>query len=396
MTVKGNHYAIKTAVDYIDTLKDVMVAAGWQLVGPTDTLVNRTAQDDKHARILGWFLQSNGEDGTKDWHVHLHWAMNYNTRQPGGWYNWLTAAITNSQTDSIPIHDATGLATNDIIIIDGEAILIGTVDTTGAGGTAAPHYLNGCTRGYGSTSPEAHDAGDVLILAYDNSAGTSIQPYFRLYAYRDLTNSVGQSTGVISWSIGDTGNVDPIIGLDGWTSGETWENGQGLLKINDAGSAHNGQMRWIKTDDGAGRYTYDKFKTTTPGVAVGVYDCDIVSGGWGIPNSNNQQVGASSVLKMSTPFVGPKGVETIAKDVWFVVSKDTITAMHKDGSEYQPFYWGAYKPFTDERTTSDPAVLCWPLLLLQTPSCNPATVFSGNWWIGSSNKFWKCFHLFNQ
>lgn len=354
MAHKGNHYEIKGALDFIGKLKDFMVACGWQLVGPTDTEPNRIAQDDKHAHILGWFLNSNGEDGSKDQHVHLHWGEGPSSRLPGGLTTWLTAGITASQTDAIPLHDATDLAAGDVVQIDGEGIQVGSVDTSGTGGAGDPHYLNGCVRGYGTTDPATHDAGDTVARVIDNG-GESAYPYIRQYVYRDLANAVGVSDPTVTWSLGEKSNADPITGLI-YPSGRAWDNGLGLLKVADSGSSHDGQMRWIKTDDGAGRYTWVKFKTSAPGVGVGSYKCEIISGGWMPGISNNQLVGSSSQLKTPVMSGGPSGIPLVQTDAWFYGNKDGVAVVFKAGTTYRAWYFGDYVPFANPASTTATAV----------------------------------------
>lgn len=344
MAYKGTHYSVNNCFDVINRLKDFLVACGWQLVGPTDTEAHRIAQDDKHAKILGWFLNSNGEDGNKDLHVHLSTTKDYNTRSHTWWYDWLTAGITAVQTDNIPVQDATSVVGGAVVSIDDEQILVGSVDTSGS-----PHYLNGCVRGYGPTTAAAHDAGDVVSLLYNNGSNY-LRPLIDMYIYRDLVNPIAGSSGTISWSLGTTGNADPMTGLDNYNAnGRTFKN-MTLIKV--VGGTHDGKMRWVTDDDGAGRYTWTKFKT-----APGAYHAQMISNGWHLCSGSKQQlVGTYSGYKTSTPYGIISYSSTVARDMWVYGNKDGFALVYKNGTTYRCWYYGAYVPFASPLYTTANAV----------------------------------------
>lgn len=355
MSFKGNHYTFHNCIEARDIIKDFLVACGWQLVGPTDTEPHRIAQDDKHARILGWFLQSNGEDGNKDLNFHLSTGYDYADRGHTWWYDWLESGITDVQTDNIPLLDATALGAGWVVEINGEQILIGSVDTSGGGGPGDPHYLNGCTRGYGGTTAVAHDAGDV-VSALGNGGTNYLRLYIDNYVYRDLVNAIAESddSGGIGWTIGQTSNADPITGLDGYDSGgRTFKN---TCLIKAVGGAEDGKMRWVTNDDGAGRLTWTKFKT-----APGPVNCEILSNGWGLASgSRMQQSGGSYYDYLSSSPYGFQTHQTApgTKDMWLYGSKDGFAMVYKAGTVYRIYYYGAYVPYANpiyKATTGDVA-----------------------------------------
>ena len=347
MSYKANHYAIHNCIEARDFIKDFLVACGWQLVGPTDTEPHRIAQDDKHARILGWFLQSNGEDGNRDLHLHLSTGYDYADKGHTWWYDWLESGITDVQTDGIPLLDATTIVAGAVVEINGEQILVGSVDTSGGGGPGNPHYLNGCTRGHGGTTATAHDAGDVVSLLFNNGANF-LRLYIDNYVYCDLVNPIAQSddSGGIGWTLGQTGNADPIVGIDAFPSGRTFEY-TSLIKA--VGGSEDGKMRWVTGDDGAGRLVWTKFKS-----APGAVNCGILSTGWGLAShSRNQIIGTISDYKSSSPY----GFQTYeaspgTRDMWLYGNKDGFVMVYKTGTTYRIYYYGAYIPFANPLYTT--------------------------------------------
>lgn len=331
MAYKGNPYQTKSCLLALDAMKDFLVACGWVLVGPTDTEAHRIAQDDPFAHILGWFLQSNGEDGAQDLHLHLYAADDYDSRGPQKTYNWLADDITISQTDNIPVYDATNFNAGGVYQINGELILVGTVDT-------GNDELNGCTRAYQSTTPAVHYQDDTIVEVWDGSS-KYLRPYIMCYAFRDLENGIAESSGSVTWTLGAETNSGAISGLDGYKA-ETFSYGS-MIKITDGSQA--GKMRLILSDS-AGIFTYTPFKTAPGGANV-----EIISYGHFPCTSCKQNVGTNSYYKAGSFY----NFNSIGDVSFFAFgSKDGLGIMHLAGSEYRPLYFGRLHTLRDPNYTT--------------------------------------------
>jgi hypothetical protein len=321
MAYKGKVYTsfLGSAYHQIEIIRDFLLACGWKLVGPTATAAMRTAQDDLHGHILGWYLHSNGEDGTKD--LHLHMGVQEDSASPMSCpsYSYLSANIDDTVT-TIPVNDSSVFAATGRVKIGGELITY-----TGA----AANELTGCTREADGSTKAAHFSREVVVQC------GFFKPYFDLYSYRDLIHSIAESDDAlgVTWVLGIATTTGAVTGLDGYKSG-AFKYGA-LLRVLEGD--HAGKVRPIWADV-AGDLSYAPFFS-----APGPVNCDIVSQGF-LPcvSRRDERAGANWAHHTSAPKVGFDGDGSTA--LLCVGSKDGFLLGSQIGeSDYYNFvYYGTY------------------------------------------------------
>jgi len=343
MAYKGNHYTVASAQHLLETIKDFLVACGWSTIGPSADLAARQAQDDEHAHILGWFLHSDGEDGQQDIHMHMSTNKGHQTRTIGCDFTYLNGDHLDVGATSFAVDDASLFVDGGIIKIGNELIAIGVVDTGG-------DNLNGCTRGYGGTTPEAHYDDDVVLELTWGGQGanedTCARPCIELFAFRDLDNELAASDAAST--LGDDASVGNISGLDGYE--EDKFNYHALIKVAQVGHADEGKMRWINNSTNGGAYSYQKFKTPPGSVNSG--DVHVLSGGFFPPATRRAPTpGTNHSLFFGIPYNFP-GTFSTPCNVWLYGNKDGFLIVYLRGSTYYGYYWGNYIPISSPLTTN--------------------------------------------
>lgn len=327
MSFKGKHVLCNSSVDLCKKLADFLVNdCGWihDPNSPTRDLSARTAQEDKHAFILGWFLKSNGEDGTQNIPLHIG-TWNYNNNRL--WHSdlhYLSAGISSSATSIALVAAIPNLGNGEMIQIGDELIQVGIAGTT----------LTSCVRGMYGTTAAAHDAGDVAIRI------TNCTPALTISGARELSNPLMSSTGTVTWSLG-TESCGNDIGVDSSDLNTTYDDNK--LNYCALMKAADGRMRWItsQTCETTGKLRlsgYSPFYNPP-----GAQHISILSPAMHPQISRHQSVGANSNLRC-----GCLRYDYIAspKDCWFYGSKDGVAVVVLMGNNnYIVHYAGLYQPF---------------------------------------------------
>lgn len=348
MAYKGKHILVNSTLDFNKKLAEFLVNdCGWihDPNSPTKDLTARTAQDDKHAFKLGWFLKSNGEDGNQDIPIHIGWLDISNiSSYYQMWYGrtaYLSTAMSAVDT-SITLKSAmTNLANGDIIQIGDELIYVGVVS-----GTA----LTSCVRGYYGTTATTHDIRDVVARI------TSSAPAITVFALRDLANPLMSSSGAPGWSFGETATSGNNVAMD--TTLATARDGSklnhcSLVKITSG--TESGKMRFVTSQActianqiGLG---YDEFYST-PGSA----SCQILTTGMHPQVSRHMSSGYQG--NTFNTAIYPTAIN-LPRDCWLYGSKNGFTVvMLAANNTYRIYYWGMYAPYgsmakTTATSTSD-------------------------------------------
>lgn len=327
MSYQGKSIVAASVSHFITELKDFMVTdCGWSLHGPSAG-AGPTNSDDADGLILGWFLQSTGEDTNQDIHVHLGVNQTTSSKQYAD-FDYLDdngGAISDSiSTIRVQSTAYLNVLAGDIIRIQDELIQIGSVNGNGLD-------LDSCIRGWGLTSPVAHNDG--LVVQKITDAAPSVE----VYAMRDFTNEIVASGGVDS--IGAT-SVSTVTGLGGydqdpnqWYSSERFAH-MSLVEIGTSPVKH----RWIydyadNTTDGD--LTYQKLLT-----APGSYTTKIFPGGFLPAWTRITDYTRSSYFKAAWPaWLGDFGSETGITH-WFYGSKDGVLVITKRSGKYSANYIG--------------------------------------------------------
>jgi hypothetical protein len=342
MAYKGKHILVNSALDFNKRLVDWLVnEVGWahDPNSPTIDLTARTAQDDKHAFKLGWFLKSNGEDGNQNIPIHIGWqdisniATSYTM-----WYGrtaYLSAGISATDT-AITLKSAmTNLANGDIIQIGDELIYAGVV--SGAN-------LSSCVRGYYGTTATTHDVKDVVGRI------TGSAPAITVFGVRDLATPLLSSSGTPSWSFGETATSSNNLAVDlprNTSRDASKLNHSTLVKITSG--AESGKWRWVTaqpcTITNQIGLTYDEFYG-----APGAASCEIYSGGMHPSVSRHMSIGPNgssyTAALYPTAFASPK-------DVWLYGSKNGFTiVLLAANNTYRMFYFGQYAPYGNMTATT--------------------------------------------
>jgi len=343
MAYKGKHVLCNSTVDFTKKLKDFLVNdCGWihDPASPTrdgpgglgdDTY--RTAQDDKHAHILGWFLKSNGEDGLQNIPLHLG---TMSIQSPQGWcpdLAYLAAGISASDT-SISLKAAIpNIANGDMIQIGDELIQVGAIGTT----------LTSCVRGMYGTTAATHDQKDVAVRI------TNCFPTMTISGLRELVNPLMSSTGTMLWSLGDAACTDDIV-MDSSDLNTTYDDNKlnycSLLKTAD------GKMRWItgQTVETTGKLrltSYTPFFTSPGAQHIAILSPAMhpqVSRHMTIVSPSNRRCPGLRYNLISSP-----------RDCWFYGSKDGVAVICMMGNNnYIVNYIGLYTPYgsTDMTTAT--------------------------------------------
>lgn len=336
MPYKGKHVLCNSTVDFAKKLKDFLVdECGWihDPASPTIDLTARTAQDDKHAHILGWFLKSNGEDSNQNIPLHIG---TMSIQSPQGWcpdLAYLAAGILATDT-SITLKAAIpNLANGEIIQIGDELIQVGVIGTT----------LTSCVRGMYGTTAAVHDVKDVAVRITNSYPTTTIS------GLRELVNPLMSSTGTVLWSLGDASCTDDIV-MDSSDLNTTYDDNKlnycSLLKTAD------GKMRWItgQTVETTGKLrltSYTPFFTSP-----GAQHIQILSPAMHPQASRHQTL--AGVSNRRCPGLRYNLISS-PRDCWFYGSKDGVAIICMMGNNnYIVNYVGLYTPFgsTDMTTAT--------------------------------------------
>jgi hypothetical protein len=343
MAYKGKHYTVSSAQHLIETIKDFLVTCGWSTVGPSVDLASRQAQDDEHAHILGWFLKSAGEDGQQDIHMHMSPNKGYQGRGIGCDFAYLDGDHTDTLATSFLVDDSSIFVAGGVFKLGAELISVGTVN-------AGAKTLDGCTRGYGGTTPAMHYDGDVLLeLAWGGQGATDTtcaRPCIELFAFRDLDNEIAKSS--ITASLGAAASAGNIAGLDGYE--EDKFNYHSLIKIAQTGHADEGKMRWVVDSTNGGTFNYQKFASSPGSINSG--DIHIVSGGFFPPATRRAPTpGIAHAHFFGTMYDVP-GTLATPMNIWLYGNKDGFLIVYLRGSTYCGLYYGNYTPISSPLTTN--------------------------------------------
>jgi len=343
MAFKGKHVLCNSTADFCKKLADFLVTdCGWihDPNSPTKDLTARTAQEDKHAFILGWFLKSNGEDGNQNIPLHIGTWSTGNTRRWHGDLAYVFAGILSTDTVIPLVNAIPNLLNGDMIQIADELIQVGIAGAT----------LTSCVRGMYGTTAVAHDAGDVALRI------TNCAPALTIAGVRDLVNPLMSSTGTVGWSIGTTTCATDIT-TDSTDLHTTYDDYKidncTLVKVAD------GRMRFITTQtcEATGKLrlsAYSPFYT-----APGVQHVSIISPAMHPQGSRHQTVGGAAYQRcpcLRYDFIASP------KDCWFYGSKDGVSVVVMMGNNnYIVNYIGLFQPYgntvyTTAAATNDGAI----------------------------------------
>lgn len=337
MAYKGKHVLVNSSLDFNKKLAEWLVnEVGWihDPNSPTKDLTARTAQDDKHAFKLGWFLKSNGEDGNQNIPIHIGWLDIGNLSSYFRmWYGrtaYLSASISDTDTSLTLKSAITNLVSGDVIQLGDELIYCGSVSGTS---------ITSCVRGYYGTTPAAHDLKDVVGRV------TNSVPSITVFGLRDMASPILSSSGAPAWSLGETASSGNNIAVD--IPMNTSRDGSkldscSLVKITSGGES--GKMRFVTaqpcTITNQIGLTYDEF-FGAPGSA----SCEIYSSGMHPSVSRHMTAGYNGVN--ATPSMYPTAISS-PKDVWFYGSKNGFyVVLLAANNTYRMYYWGQYVPYGD-------------------------------------------------
>jgi hypothetical protein len=338
MAYKGKHVLCNSTLDFNTKLKDFLVdECGWihDPASPTIDLTARTAQDDKHGFILGWFLKSNGEDGNQNIPMHIGWgtfASATSSKWWKGYTSYLAAGINSSDT-SISLTTAfTTLASGNIIQIGDELIQVGVVDGT---------LLSVCIRGMYGTTAVSHSVKDVIARVTDSA------PAITMHAVRDLANPI-LTSGTNLGSMGLTASSGNITMTDTALHATRDDNKYNYCTLVKAA----GQWRWVHTQTveatGTIAIGYDAYYTPPGNVPI-----EIFSAGFHPHASRHctpEDAGRWSPIFSSCTMASPK-------DCWFYGSKDGIAVVILIANNaYRIFYNGKYTPYCNPTFTTAASV----------------------------------------
>lgn len=326
MAYKFKAVTVASNSHLVDEIKTVLLAAGWTDETPT-------GQDDPNGFALGHFLKSTGEDGNQNILGHLGLNVDY-VGQAFVPITYLIDAIDDSQV-TFDVLDSTKMGTSGYTRIDDEIIQYAGV----SGNT-----LTGCTRHWGLSSPAAHSANAVVQNIIQDGVFEG-RVKFELFCHRDLSNPTAASDLTPTWSLGRTAATG-IIGLDGYGA-DRFSHNVALLRVNDAGSAEDGKMRWIDTSTDAGDFDYQSFLTAPMSVK-----CDVLVGGF-LPCYSRQAT--DSYRKFGCLRIATNVSGCVA---WIYASKDGFWVVQKISGLYYPVYFGNAIPYanpTNAHTTVDAA-----------------------------------------
>jgi hypothetical protein len=343
MSYKGKLYNCHNSIEIIEAIKDTLVAAGWSLVGPSTDLASRQAQDDEHAHILGWFLQSNGESGQDDIPIHLSVNHTRSSKHVGPPFTFLNGAITDPDATTITVDDTSLITIGAYIKIGAESIYVGN---------KSGNDLINCTRGALGTTKATHSDNDVVAVLYETVSGETY-PCVELWGFRDLDNAIAESSGAITHSMAQESMTGTVNGLTGYN--EDRFNYTTLIRVNDPDGGgpgvpgpDHGKMRWCKNYvNSDGRVSYQKFLT-----APGAVDLEVVSGGFFPCCSRNHPAGGSNYSQqLGTPYHPTSPRSTAGNPTWIYANKDGFCIVTLVGSTYGAHYFGRYEPLGDSLTT---------------------------------------------
>lgn len=338
MAFKYKTVTVKDATKLLEELRDFLVNdVGW-----TDN--TPAGQDDEmgannYHGILGYFLNSAGEDGGRDINFHLYTGkqtdLTWNRYEkhvfPAASYVDTGIGVTDGSVDVTDISTFSGLTLPFDIRIGDEYITVSSI----AGST-----LTFSGRGVYGSAAATHSAGE-LVLEVSNCG-----PTVETYGFTDLTTHLDETSGN-SDAIG-TKSVSPAGAVDLSGYSDDRFNLHAMFKI--ISGAESGKMRPITNYvDSNGEFSFLEFKN-----APGAEDYAVVSMGF-LPTFSRRFVDASpSYYRAGRIEVAATGTDTTC---WFYASKYSVTVITKLSGTYHVFYAGEVVPFAafDNASTTSAA-----------------------------------------
>lgn len=326
MAYKARIVTCSSHAQLMKHVKEVMLAAGW---------INNTpsGQDDPNGYALGFFMNSPGESGNED--IHLHVGMWY-----GSYLAQLPAPIAYLASSIDTVQDTITLASLDcytgaslmtftapgIVQIDDELVYF---TGTNPGGV----QITGCIRGWGTSEPATHAAGAIAQLQFNNNVWcASLQ--IETFAHSDLTKALAASSGAVTMTTVGPTSWATLAGFD-----DDRFNFHALVKV--VGGSEAGKMRWIAdyTSTG-GAVAYQPFLNS---ITIGSVNAQIISGGF-FPAWSKRALYVSSQYRYNG-IVGTSGAVPVVQPgrVYFIYcSLDGVIIVTKYPTYYDYFYAGNY------------------------------------------------------